>query len=156
MDPSSPTTSQIDPFAELVNQLRQSLFPPGAASSPELPAGPMALPAPFSGAAENCSGFLLQCTLLFEMQPQRFPTDRAKIAFIISLLSGRALLWAKTIWEQAGPATRTLETFAAHFKEVFDQSANSLSVHDQLYHLKQGRSSVAEYAVKFRTLAAAS
>lgn len=71
------------------------------------------------------------------MQPQRFHTDKAKIEFIISLLSGHALQWAKTIWDQAGTVTNTLDAFITHFKEVFDQKASSLSVHDQLFCQKQ-------------------
>uniref|UniRef100_A0A3B1JT63 DUF4939 domain-containing protein n=1 Tax=Astyanax mexicanus TaxID=7994 RepID=A0A3B1JT63_ASTMX len=38
--------------------------------------------------------FLLQCSLFFEQQPSRFPTERSKVAFIISLLTGKALAWA--------------------------------------------------------------
>uniref|UniRef100_A0A671NR04 DUF4939 domain-containing protein n=1 Tax=Sinocyclocheilus anshuiensis TaxID=1608454 RepID=A0A671NR04_9TELE len=55
------------------------------------PACPMARPASFSGEAAFCSGFLLQCSLYLEMQPHLFVTERAKVSFIISLLSGRAL-----------------------------------------------------------------
>ncbi len=36
------------------------------------------------------------------MQPHLYTTEKAKIAFIISLLTGRALQWAETIWTQAG------------------------------------------------------
>lgn len=90
------------------------------------------------------------------MQPQGFTMDRAKIAFIISQLSDRALQWTKTIREQAGPVTQTLDAFLTHFKEVFDQTATSLSVYDQLFCLKQGTSSVSEYADKFQTLTTAS
>lgn len=133
MDPSSPATSIASSSAHCFLH--------------DLPAGPMALLAPFSGVAENCSGFLAQCTLLFEMQSQCFTTDRAKVEFIISLLSGRALQWAKTIWEQAGPVSQTLNAFLTQFKEVYDQTATFLSVHDQLFHLKQGKSSVSEDAV---------
>ncbi len=42
----------------------------------------------------ECSGFLLQLSLFIEMQPQKFVSERSKVAFLISLLSGRALLWA--------------------------------------------------------------
>ncbi len=59
-----------------------SANPPGMVS-------PMVRPAPYSGRAEECNGFLLQCSLTFEMQPHLFPTERAKIAFIISLLHGK-------------------------------------------------------------------
>ncbi len=65
----------------------------------------MARPAPFSGVAEECNGFLLQCSLSIEMQPYLYPTEKSKIAFIVSLLSGKALQWAETIWAQSGNVT---------------------------------------------------
>uniref|UniRef100_A0A9J7YAW0 DUF4939 domain-containing protein n=1 Tax=Cyprinus carpio carpio TaxID=630221 RepID=A0A9J7YAW0_CYPCA len=67
--------------------------------SPSMPAShsPMARPATYTGEAEGCSGFLLQCSLYFEMQVHAFPTDRTKIAYLISLLSGPALQWAHII-----------------------------------------------------------
>lgn len=116
----------------------------------------MAQPAPYAGTAEDCSGFLLQCFLYFEMQPQRFSSDHAKIAYIISLLSGRALQWARTLWEANAPVTQLLDALPTHFKEVFGQTIIALSVHDQLNHLRQGCSSVAYYSLRFRTLPAAS
>lgn len=77
-----------------------------------------------------------------------------KIAYIISLFTGRALQWAQAIWEQGDRVTHNLEAFNARFREVFDQSTHT--IRDQLFHLKQGSSSVADYALQFRTLATAS
>uniref|UniRef100_A0A673JVB1 DUF4939 domain-containing protein n=1 Tax=Sinocyclocheilus rhinocerous TaxID=307959 RepID=A0A673JVB1_9TELE len=70
----------------------------------------------FSGEAASCSGFLLQCSLYLEMQPHLFVTERAKVSFIISLLSGRALQWAESPW------IHSLDGFVKHFREVFGQS----------------------------------
>ncbi len=95
-----------DPFAELVQSLRSSLLSPPVTSSAS--ACPMAKPATYSGEASECSGFLLQCSLYSEMQPQQFVNERAKIAFIISLLSGWALQWARSIWDSQSPITRSL------------------------------------------------
>uniref|UniRef100_A0A673MAT5 DUF4939 domain-containing protein n=1 Tax=Sinocyclocheilus rhinocerous TaxID=307959 RepID=A0A673MAT5_9TELE len=77
----------------------------------------------FSGEAEDCGGFLLQCSLYFEMQSQAFTNDRAKVAFMISHLAGRALHWAQSMWESNSQAIRTLSTFTSHFKEVFSHAA---------------------------------
>ncbi|ROI84233.1 hypothetical protein DPX16_20005 [Anabarilius grahami] len=38
----------------------------------------MAKPTPFSASAEDCNGFLLQCSLVLEMQPHLYPNDHAK------------------------------------------------------------------------------
>lgn len=90
-----------------------------------------------------------------EMQPHRFLTERLKISFIISHLSGRALQWAETICYQAGPATMSLQNFVTYFKVVFGRPVGDLSVSEQLYHLRQVTSSITYYSLRFRTLAAA-
>ncbi len=116
----------------------------------------MARPAPFSGEAEECNGFLLQCSLTIELQPQMFPTEHSKIAFVISALTGPALQWAETIWNQAGPATQSFSCFLIHFREVFGRSPGDTSIGERLYQLKQGAMSINQYSLKFRTLVAAS
>lgn len=72
----------------------------------------MANPAPYSGLAEECKGFLFQCSPTLEVQPQRWG---AKIAFVISLLTARAL---------AAILTHSLKSFVTHFHEVFRQAAS--------------------------------
>ncbi len=161
--------SQPDPFQELVDNLRRVLLTPTTApvppvtnitnttsSSPTVITSPMAKPAPFTGVAEECNRFLLQCLLALEMQPHLYTTDRAKIAFIISLLTGQALPWAETIWSQSSTVKQSVNSFIEHFREVFGLPAGDSSVGEQLYHLRQGSLSITDYALKFRTLAAAS
>ncbi|KAL0150990.1 hypothetical protein M9458_053717 [Cirrhinus mrigala] len=90
------------------------------------------------------------------MQPQRFRTDRAKVAFLISLLSGCVLSWARALWQSNSPLFNDLKAFTAHFKEVFSTSSDELSTSNQLFCLRQGSSSVGDYTLTFRTLAASS
>ncbi len=119
-------------------------------------ASPMARPAPYSGDPEECNGFILQCSLTIDLHPQMFLTDQAKIAFVITSLTGPALRWAETVLSQAGPATHSYAQFLAHFREVFSSSPGDSSVGEQLYQLRQGSMTIHQYALKFRTLAAAS
>ncbi len=90
------------------------------------------------------------------MQPRAFPTERSKIAFMITLLTGRALQWAESRWNSDSPVTHTLDAFTTHVREVFGQANSELSVQDRLFRLSQGRSSVWNYYLQFRTLAASS
>uniref|UniRef100_A0A672KX06 DUF4939 domain-containing protein n=1 Tax=Sinocyclocheilus grahami TaxID=75366 RepID=A0A672KX06_SINGR len=76
----------------------------------------------FAGEAAFGSGFLLQCSRYLEMQPHLFVTEWAKVSFIISLLSGRALQWAEALWTAQSPGIHSLEDFVRHFREVFGQS----------------------------------
>lgn len=117
---------------------------------------PVVRPAPYAGVVEECNRFLLQCSLAIHTQPQLYPSEQCKITFVISSLTGPALLWAETIWSQAGPATQSFENFITHFREVFGTTKGDSSIGEQLYHLKQGNMTMHEYTLQFRTLAAAS
>ncbi len=124
MDPRHPTPADV--LEELVNALRASITPittPLSAS-----ASPMAISASYSGEAVECSGFLLQVALFIEMQPQKFPTEQTKVAFMISLLTGRALLWARAIWKAQSTINNSFNAFANHFKEVFGSTTGVLSI----------------------------
>ncbi|ROL47168.1 Retrotransposon-derived protein PEG10 [Anabarilius grahami] len=169
--------SQPDPFQALVDALWRTLTvnppPPPIITSPSLApavttvntvisssppvyASPMAKPAPYSGSAEDCSGFLLQCELVLQMQPHLYPNDTSKIAFLISQLSGKALKWADSIWSQHGAVTQSYSAFISHFWEVFGKPISDSSAGEKLYNLKQGSMSIYDYALQFRMLAAIS
>ncbi len=90
------------------------------------------------------------------MQPHLYSTERSNVLFIISLLSGKALQWAETIWAQSSNIIQSFDNFVAHFREVFGRPYGDPSASDQLYHLRQGSLPIKEYALRFRTLAAAS
>lgn len=51
----------------------------------------MANPTPYSGLVEEFKRVLLQCSLIFEMQPNRFSTDQRNFAFILSLLTRKGI-----------------------------------------------------------------
>ncbi len=99
-------------------------------------------------------GFLLQCSLFVSQQPSLYPTDSSRIAFVCSLLTGKALEWVTAVWKMDGSAFPTFDTFLQHFRNVFEHPADARSAGDQLLILSQGRRPAAEYALLFRTLAA--
>jgi len=139
----------LDPFKELVDTLccaltiprytfispDTSVTPTSSPSPPIYAAGSMDSPPPNSGLVENCSCFLLKCSLTLQMQPHRFPTEHAKISFVLSLLTERALQWAETIWHQAAPAIQSIENLISHFREVFGHSEEGSSISEQLHNI---------------------
>ncbi|KAK2904836.1 hypothetical protein Q8A67_006635 [Cirrhinus molitorella] len=70
--------------------------------------------------------------------PEKFD-DESRIAFVCSLLSGRALEWATAVWNYQRPVFPTFAAFVSRFKEVFQQSADGKEAGEQLMALKQGR-----------------
>ncbi|KAI2654763.1 Retrotransposon-derived protein PEG10 [Labeo rohita] len=151
---STETPAAVDPLTELVNVFKAALNP----TPPPTPASgcPMAMPATFADEAAECSGFLLQVNLYIQMQSQQLLSENAKVAFLISLLTGKALQWAKAIWNSNNPIINSYEQFTSHFFEVFSTATGTLTTSDQLFRLQQGTSSVNEYTLHFLTLAAAS
>ncbi|KAL0177012.1 hypothetical protein M9458_025906, partial [Cirrhinus mrigala] len=150
---STETPAAVDPLIELVNVFKAVLIP--TPLPPPASGCPMAMPATFAGKAAERSGFLLQVNLYIQMQSQQFPSKNAKVAFLISLLTGKALQWAKAIWNSNNPIINSYEQFTSHFSKVFSTTSGTLTTSDQLFRLQQGTSSVNKYTLHFRTLAAA-
>ncbi|KAI5104624.1 nephrocystin-4-like, partial [Silurus meridionalis] len=101
--------------------------------------------------------FIMQCDLIFSMQPSQFGTERSKVAYVISLLpspmSGRALRWATAEWESQSANCRSFATFSAELRKVFGTSTPRQDAARSLVSAAQGHRSVAEFAAEFRTQA---
>lgn len=117
-------------------------------SEPRLPA-----PERFDGSPERCRGFITQCTLAFQLQPSSFPTESSKVAYIITLLTSKALDWASALWDQKSPLTTNSQQFIMEMKRVFQHPSSGGDVDHRLLNLSQGTRSAAEFAIEFRTLA---
>ena len=131
------------------------------ASSPPVRPSPVSdarLPPPerFSGAPGSCRPFLVQCSLAFELQPSAFPTERSRVAYIVSLLSGRAKDWGTAEWEKQSAMCASVELFSAGLRRVFDHITPGREAARGLFTLTQGGRSVADYSIEFRTMAAES
>ncbi|KAL0148771.1 hypothetical protein M9458_055949 [Cirrhinus mrigala] len=130
---------QLDRLTDLTAQLVRALqglqltalpvTPPAATPPPavqSVSASPrLAFPEKFDGTPAKCKGFLLQCSLFVSQQPHLYPTDESKVAFVCSLLSGRALDWATAVWHLDRPAYPSFAAFLQRFKEVFQPSTES-------------------------------
>uniref|UniRef100_A0A3B5QV56 DUF4939 domain-containing protein n=1 Tax=Xiphophorus maculatus TaxID=8083 RepID=A0A3B5QV56_XIPMA len=81
-------------------------------------------PEKYSGEINRCGGFLLQCSLAFNNSPRSFAHDGAKISYIISHLSGRALDWAELMQRSADSLLCSCLTFnTKHHYVVKDERA---------------------------------
>ncbi|KAL0148462.1 hypothetical protein M9458_056272, partial [Cirrhinus mrigala] len=86
---STETPAASDPLTELVNAFKAAFQPTPA--PPSASGSPTAMPTTFAGEAAECSSFLLQVNLYTQMQPQKFPSENAKVAFLISVLTGNEI-----------------------------------------------------------------
>ena len=134
--PSAPVTSAIQaPAAQPIRE-------------PRLPT-----PQPYAGEPGTCRSFLTQCSLSIELQPLTFTTERAKVAYVITLLTGRAREWGTAAWEAGSPFCNNFQTFTEEMRRVFDRSMHGREAARQLLQSRQGRRSVSDYAIDFSTLA---
>ncbi|KAL0147274.1 hypothetical protein M9458_057420, partial [Cirrhinus mrigala] len=125
-----------------------------SSSTPPVASPRLAYPDKFDGTPAKCKGFHLQCSLFVTQQPALYPTEESRIAFVCSLLTGKALDWATAVWDLNRPTFPSFETFLRRFKEVFDYPEGGDSARERILTLRQGKTTAAEFALTFRTLAA--
>ncbi|KAK3513237.1 hypothetical protein QTP70_009718 [Hemibagrus guttatus] len=149
--------SHQDQVEALQNQLRSASLaaprdPPTArGESPRL-----ALPDKFEGSADRCRGFLRQCEVFFSHQPGMYSKEETQCALVMSLLTGRALEWASAVWDANPQIRASFVYFSGMIREVFEYPAGGKDISVQLMELRQGSDTAADYAIRFRTLAAQS
>lgn len=112
----------------------------------------LAPPPSYSGDPTTCRGFLNQMAVHFEMSPESFPSDRAKVGFLMNSLTGKALLWITPLWEKSDPIIHNFAVFSKAFRGVFDPPYRTKNLSKALWHIKQGSRSVTDYAIEFRTI----
>lgn len=116
----------------------------------------LAPPAKYSGELGLCRTFLIDCSVHFELTPHAFPTDRSKIAFMVSHMTGRAKAWASAEWAQNSPICSSLTNFEDALNKTFDPVTTNWEKAQELSGLRQDKDTVCDYAICFRTLAAES
>ncbi len=114
------------------------------------------LPAPtvYSGEPHLCRSFLTKCSLYIALQPSLFPTEKSKVALVITLLAGRAALWGTAVWDQKHLCCSSFNSFTEELKKVFDRAISGREAARVLAELRQGDRTVTDYSIEFRTLAA--
>lgn len=150
--------SMADTLTALASRIEQFQVssPPAPVRSPPPPIREPRLPPPqsYNGEPGTCRAFLSQCSLSLELQTSTFPTERSKIAYVITLLSGRAREWGTALWDADDPCCTNYNAFTREMKRVFDRSLSGKEAAGQMLRLRQGARSVYDYAIEFRTLAA--
>ena len=90
---------------------------------------------------------------VFNFQPQTFPTDVARVAYIITQLTGWAKRWGTAAWIADLPCLQTSGEFMTEMQRMFGCSATGLEAGRELLRLCQGHDTVSNYSIEFQTLA---
>ncbi|KAI2645724.1 Transposon Tf2-9 polyprotein [Labeo rohita] len=112
----------------------------------------ISLPGEWDGSGARCDVFLTNLSLIFEFQPSRYPTDRNRIALLVSLLTGQAAEWATAVLKADGDSAHSYPAFTTQLRAAFQHPESEVEVDSRLYHLRQGERSVSRYTTEFRTL----
>ena len=122
---------------------------------PASPAGDrlpkMKMPDAFEGDRTVLQDWLDQITL-YQYGTMRSSPEHAKVAFTLSLLRGSALKWAKPIIDDLNSSTSYLthDDLVQQLKNAFSEVDAPAVAADKMLSLRQGSSTVADYAAKFR------
>ncbi len=132
--------------SELTTQF-QHLRSPTAPPPPPVPPTSMnsrqhhkpRLPTPEAYGSEPnlCRAFLTKCSLFFSLQPVTFSTEEAKVALVLTLLSGCAALWGTAVWENKHPCCSSFHTLSEEMRRVFDRAVVGREAACMLADLRQ-------------------
>lgn len=111
-------------------------------------------PERYGGQIGECRPFLTQCELVFELQPSAFPTERAKVAYVLSLLTGRARRWGTAEWARRADCCGSFREFGLELTRIFDPANPAVEASHSLLSLTQGSRSAIDYIIDFQTAAA--
>ncbi|KAK3548244.1 hypothetical protein QTP70_005819 [Hemibagrus guttatus] len=96
---------------------------------------------------------LSKCEVFFSHQLGMYREEGTKCAFLMSLLTDRALEWASAVWDADSQIKASYDYFAGMIREVFEYPAGGKDISVRLMELRQASDAVADYAIRFRMLA---
>ncbi len=111
-------------------------------SEPRLP-----IPASYTGEPDYCRAFLTRCSMHFSLQPRTFNNERTKVAFVLTLLTGRAALWGTAVWESQDPCCASFQELSAEMRRVFDRAVSGREAARMLADLRQGERTVSDFSI---------
>lgn len=82
-----------------------------------------------------------------------FQLEQARIAYLISHLTGQAEAWAKAERARRSPICESYSRFSQAFTQIFQSFSPGQEAAHSLISLCQGHRTVLDYAIEFRTLA---
>ncbi|XP_054620630.1 uncharacterized protein LOC129173605 [Dunckerocampus dactyliophorus] len=95
----------------------------------------------YEGDFGQCQLFIHQCTLVFSQQPHTYTTDAARVAYMLSLLSGRAASWAMAVCDSKPELYSSMPLFVTELWSVFDHPLREREAGSRLLVIRQGSQS---------------
>lgn len=94
----------------------QAAHPPSPIESVCMP-----LPEKFDASTDHCQDFLRQYfDIFFAHKPELYRYKGTKFTFMMSLLTGKALVWALEVWDNYHQVRASSSYFSEKIKKVFE------------------------------------
>lgn len=113
-------------------QIQQMSQAPAPTPTPHNESQRMSLPEKYDRSPDCCRDFICQCDIIFALQPELYAADTTRCAFVLSLLTGKALDWASAVWNTDPQVQTSFVYFAGLIHEVFEYPAQGKDVSVQL------------------------
>lgn len=94
-------------------------------------------PPTYDGDPNACRSFLSQCSIIFSLQPRKYAAEETRVAYVITLLTGRAREWATAVWDAQAPFCQSFDDFRMEMLKLFDRSAQGEAAAAHLVRLIQ-------------------
>ena len=167
MPPESLRPENIQEISNLLQQLGATTAQhPSIASTPPIsyhqhpsvPEVKIRHPEFFSGERKQIGEFLSQVNMVIETQPTKFNADKTKVMYLCSHLRGPAYSWAQSYIEtlrtaNEHPCLSDFDLFVKMLLAAFGDPDPRATARRELFRIRQGSSSAADYAAAFQRAA---
>ncbi|XP_069476335.1 protein LDOC1-like [Ambystoma mexicanum] len=92
----------------------------------------------YDGDPHRLKEFLDSCTIQFTFKSRFFPTDKDKVGFLISHLTGPALAWATPLVISGNAILDSYPAFSNSLRSMFGRQEISVATQERLLDLRQG------------------
>ncbi len=150
--------AQVSELTTQLQLLRAPTAPPPS-PVPPIPADNASqyeprLPTPemYGGEPDLCRAFLTKCSMFFSIKPLTFATEEARVALVLTLLTGEAALWGTVAWENPTSLLFLIQRPQGGDETSFLSRGDRGEAARRLADIQQGERTVSCYSIEFRTL----
>ena len=113
----------------------------------------VSLPEQFDGKRTKLRSVVNQVKLYLELQPRKYPSERMKVGFVGTLLTGIAAAWFCPLYQSNSPLLNDFGLFIKNLQQKFRDFDKAVTSANKIRTLKQGTNAASVYATEFRLLA---
>ncbi|XP_069461249.1 protein LDOC1-like [Ambystoma mexicanum] len=112
---------------------------------------PMALSSgKFDGAPKKLKEFIEACMIHFAFRHHAYAAEQSRVGFMVSNMTGNALVWATLFVTRNDPVLRDFDGFLALLKQAFKRPKTTYGACEDLLAIHQGSTDLLTYITTFK------